>query len=721
MAEDMQFVVPGPDNYVTLEEVKAEPEYDEYRDVIANSSQSHLAQTLLSAKPNEHTTIHDMTYLYGAYERLLAPTDDNGEVMTVANLLLNPQNSGSVGDMQANHSTLIRNVRAMSYMFGKLYPVDNSLKKVVLDMCERMGYTLKGYFGVLYNLEVAKAESTGTAMSVLRASGLELIDFARANDLTDTQKVVRKFLELCAASFLRKDADIDEKDPNPTLYRPVFLEDGKTYVYSYERFMGMRQFIYTCTKRDPALWAAATKNAKVIPAVLREMKCTQEDLLPEIKENRHCWSYRNGVFDVNTCKFYYHHAPTAQDLSTADLDASEVCVHFIDQEMPYREMMDRCNTGQRDHQGKPVYDFRKIPTPTVERIMNTQEWSEDVRMWLYAFIFGRQFLPLRTKDQWEIYTLLMGEGGTGKSTLLKLYMMYFPIEKIGILNSDSRQGFPLQALYDKHAVVCTECGKLNLSTQKFCALTAAERMGIELLFKKDVSIDWTAPLLMAGNSPPDLSNEGDAVGRRTVGWLFKKIVPEMDPNLFKNLRNEMALVQLKGALLYEAIFQKFGHRDLWEGYSDERENVLPREFHRNRREIQAIGCPIAAFFDSDSVERGQDRHCTYGEFMARFDSFCEEWKVNERPSQTTWKSSLSRYNITIVDPRPDLKKKQAAQQADLEQGLEQPEANDDEDDKHHGYTQQYLKGVGLVGAHHTPAAEHMRSDGPPPKKKRRTA
>ncbi len=690
-------------NYETLEEIKEEAEYDEFRQFVAEKPREEIAQALLSATPNEHTTLHEMICLYDCMSHLLQPTDSNAEVLQTAEMMIGADVSVAV--LEENHTKLIRNTHAMSGMFANLYPLAGPLKKVLLDQCERMAYTIRGYFGTLYNMEMAKAETSGAAMSILRASKLEHIDFGRGNDLNDTQKVVRKFLELCGASFLRKDADIDEKDPNPMLYRPVFSDDGKTYVFSYEKFMGMRQFIYTCTKRCQVLWAAATKNAKTIPAVLREMKCTQEDLLPAIDVARNMWAYRNGVFNVEECKFYYHQPPTPNDMGTGALDPLKVCVHYIDQDLPYKEMLEHSETGEFDSDGKPIYDFRKIPTPTVERIMDSQDWNRDVRTWLYGLIFGRQFLPLKTKDQWEIYTLLLGEGGTGKSTLLKLFMMYYPIEMIGILNSESRNGFPLMSLYDKLAVVCTECGHLDLSTQKFCALTAAERMGIEMLFKKDVSINWSAPLLMAGNSPPNLSQEGDAVGRRTVAWLFKNVVKQMDPNLFFNLRTEMAVLQLKGALLYHTIYNEFGHLDLWQGFSDSRENVLPRYFHSSRREVQAMGCPIAAFFDSDAIERGAGKHCAYGEFMARFDEFCEQWKVNKRPAQTAWRSAFSRYNISLVDPRPNSRRK----------------SNDPNKD-HHGYEQEYLDGVALVGSHVTPAAEYQRDgDEQPPEKRQRVA
>lgn len=80
-----------------------------------------------------------------------------------------------------------------------------------------------------------------------------------------------------------------------------------------------------------------------------------------------------------------------------------------------------------------VTDFRDIPVPAVQQVLDTQLLPTQVRDWLLAMM-GRAMFDVRERDAWRKVMWLVGRSNTGKSTLLdhvvkKLYQQ----QDVGIL------------------------------------------------------------------------------------------------------------------------------------------------------------------------------------------------------------------------------------------------------------------------------------------------
>ena len=666
----------------TLEDVFQDPTY---RNLHEGKTIEELCNSLIQTDVKSDTSRSDCFGILEVLKRIFRPGMSSEEMLETSRYVFG---TGSMTSMEGRYTNLLNLVQGIEALITKhpLYDLSKPLKLATSVTLERIGYALNGAFKGVVGFEIAKSESSASCMSKLRQSNLSGIDRTSAmSDLTASQRVVREFLDICASDYLRKDPNISEDDKDPMLYRPVFKEDNQTYLHYYEPYMTMRKYIYTKLKMDPALWAATTRTAKTIPDVIREMKFTEENKLPSLKMNRFHWSYNNGVYDIRNCKFYYYHPEEPGDWSADDLDFGEVSVYYLDQEFEYKKYRREMLTGKFDKDGNPRYDPRRIKTPSVEKIMDSQKWSPGVRWWFYAMFFGRQLFPLKTKDKWEVYALLQGQGGTGKSTFLKLFMMFYPIEKTGILNSEGRSGFPVQHLYDKLFIACMECGGLDMAVDRFCSMIAAERMGIERLFKVDIAIDWSTPIAMAGNTAPKMPNEGDAVGRRTLAFRFKYVVKNMDPTLMDSLISELPAIMYKGTKLYDAIYKKHGKNGIWDGFSGNKKPVLPLEFHDNRRYIQSLANPIYGFLTSSAVERDPDAHCSWNDFREKFETYCDNWNIKKRPTMDQYDTCFEINNITRKDPRGK------------------------DADQHHGYTEPYLEGCKIVdGASITPSADRER-------------
>ena len=110
-------------------------------------------------------------------------------------------------------------------------------------------------------------------------------------------------------------------------------------------------------------------------------------------------------------------------------------------------LVDSIDTMPRHHIAGQ-FQLNELDTPLFDRMVKHQIDDEQVYMYLLAFI-GRLFYDVGQFDNLDVVPLVVGNSGTGKSTLAYIICSMFDPSN-GSINSTHELIFGLQSLYDKY-------------------------------------------------------------------------------------------------------------------------------------------------------------------------------------------------------------------------------------------------------------------------------
>ena len=96
---------------------------------------------------------------------------------------------------------------------------------------------------------------------------------------------------------------------------------------------------------------------------------------------------------------------------------------FIERDSPEFAALDMSKTTNKhletnfDH--GDYSNWSQIETPFLDKILDLQEFSDDIKKWIYVML-GRLFYPMGLHDNWSLIVFLYGVSRSGKSELLKI-------------------------------------------------------------------------------------------------------------------------------------------------------------------------------------------------------------------------------------------------------------------------------------------------------------
>ncbi|MAE21227.1 MAG: hypothetical protein CMK92_02235, partial [Pseudomonas sp.] len=484
---------------------------------------------------------------------------------------------------------------------------DGFLRVLTEDIRREMNCILTSY-DLMTATRVLQSHTADTGTSRLRMCGMrEYMQHEDMREMSPEQIMTQSMLRHAFSLGLRKARPRNDKDINVMLYKPKMIIYDGVEVYSgvYEEYMPIQEFIWTIFEIDRDLKMGMTRHGLTIMQCVKYMRNTRESALPYIEYHRTQWAFSNGVYDARNRRFHCHgEMEGASTMQT--FDHAKSCIHYIDKPFEYDVYVREKEAGG---------GYSAVETPTAEKVMLDQKWSPAVQVWLYILLYGRMMFPGGT-DNWQVYPLLQGSAGTGKSTFLTLLEKFYPLDMVGQINAQGRENFPLQSVYDKCIITCMECGKVKLPEEIFNQMVSNENLSVSVLLKdKDVSKRWDVLLAMAGNSPPPFANIGDSIGRRSIVFRFLKYIDKADTSLPKRLEDEMPRILFKGTNMYLDALERYKGKSLWRGFKTPKSRggrrmrrvkpILPKEIHDNRRYIQARGNPLAGMiYDDAYIERG---------------------------------------------------------------------------------------------------------------------
>ena len=301
--------------------------------------------------------------------------------------------------------------------------------------------------------------------------------------------------------------------------------------------------------------------------------------------DRAALSFRDGWFDVVTCKWFPMDDNERRELCGEDSPSPPMTFHYFDVD------------------GKDVVDK---PTPNWQKLVKTQlyerEWEvgdPDAELELFdAFqaMVGRLFLPAGT-DNWQVWPFLKGEANTGKGTVVDVVKSMFPKNAVASFDGGRQRGFNLEDVVDKRLVIFPDLPKelSNVLAQDvFLSMVSAESLSVARKYRGPLNVDWNVPGLMAGNELPSYEDRGGRVVRRLVVFSFDTLVNKRDAWLKgKIIADELPSIALQCVVACHNLRDRVG--------ADELRKHLPKSILASEDEIRAQVSPLFNF-----VKNGDD-------------------------------------------------------------------------------------------------------------------
>jgi hypothetical protein len=450
--------------------------------------------------------------------------------------------------------------------------------------------------------------------------------FERINHPTCTAPVTDD-VELSMFRCKTMDEADDDNQPSPFQCLLLYLLN-KAYIMKMRRYKGqcckqiettdgyltkawkpvmeIKEFVYFYTQKEDKydMWRNLTSKGSIVKDTITHLTYCRDMQFPEIKKNRHVWSFQNGIFvgkewngKMYTSKFYEYSSQECQSL-----DPTIVSCKYFDLQFSNFE------------QYTNWYD---IPTPHVQSVMSYQRFSEEVCRWLYVFM-GRLCFDVGDLDAWQVIPFLKGIARSGKSTLItKVCKKFYDTEDVRTLSNNIEKKFGLWSIHDGFMFISPEVkGDLALEQAEFQSIVSGEDVSIARKNEKALSMSWNVPGILAGNEVPGYRDNSGSVLRRLVTWNFGRQVAKADPKLDEKLDSEIPAILCKCVRAYLEYSQKYNNEDIW--------NVLPNYFKKVQDEVAKLTNPLQHFLSSEKIVYGTDKCVPQKIFVQLFNAHCVE-------------------------------------------------------------------------------------------------
>jgi hypothetical protein len=370
----------------------------------------------------------------------------------------------------------------------------------------------------------------------------------------------------------------------------------------------IKEFVYDTTQKEdnPEMWKNLTSRGGLVSDVVRHLTNCKDFQFPEIKKDRHTWSFQNGLlvgkdWDSEAQKYQIKFYPySSRDFR--DLDPTLVSCKYFDLPFdPYTE----------------VEDWYDIPTPHMQCVLDYQRFETDVCKWMYVFC-GRLCFEVNELDGWQVIPFLKGIARSGKSTLItKVCKLFYECEDVATLSNNIEKKFGLQSIYRGFMFISPEIkGDLQLEQAEFQSLVSGEDVSVARKNETALSMQWKTPGILGGNEVPNWKDNSGSILRRLATWNFGRQVSEADPHLDQKLEQEIPAILCKCLRAYLDYAHKYADKDIW--------NVLPKYFKTVQSQIATVTNALQHFLCSEKFKFGPNLFMPQTLFIARFNEHCKQ-------------------------------------------------------------------------------------------------
>ena len=358
-------------------------------------------------------------------------------------------------------------------------------------------------------------------------------------------------------------------------------------------------------------WKYATKKPSMVRDVSVHLEECNDVQFPSLTKNRHSWSFRNGVFvgDSDVMRFYRY---GTEEFSK--LDRHMVTSKYFDDDFD-------------DYTGSN--DWREIPTPLLDSIMDYQGWDDDVKRWAYIMI-GRLTFKLNEADTWQVIPFCKGIAQSGKSTLLNYVVkLFYEPSDVSVMANNIEEKFGLSSIYQANLFIGPEIKHdFRIDQAEFQSLISGEEIQVARKNKNAVTIQWDVPGILAGNETPGFSDNSGSILRRLMLFKFGRQVSDGDARLGEKLAKEIGAIMQKCIWAYTEAVAEYGDKLIWK--------VVPKQFLDWREEIEGQLHTLVGFMKTTPLKYGEDKQMPLAWFRTKYREYCSSMGV--RPRQ--WKTEL---------------------------------------------------------------------------------
>ena len=397
------------------------------------------------------------------------------------------------------------------------------------------------------------------------------------------------------------------------LYKPIIKNGYNTH--AWKKQCTLKEYIYQKTdhKINYTQWKNATANGS--SNINNTEKYFSENTCPELpclEKDRYLFAFKNGNYiakyntaeEGDTPKYrdifvpYGTEHPYINNYSIAakyhDQDFIEF-PQYSDEE--WFKIMDHC--------------------PTFKSLLDYQELTEEVQMWLCIFM-GRQVFKIGDLENWQCLLYLLGQAGAGKSTILmNILQKWYDEEDVGIISNNIDTKYGIKPHANKMMVLAPEISEnFKMEQTDWQLLVEGGRNTYAEKYKSDETIEWKLHMTMGGNKMMRYKNNSESVSRRTVVINFWKKVVNTDTALDKKLKKEMPVIMKLCISGYYNAINKYGKKGIW--------NILPKYFHENKEEMEQTTNTLTNFLKSGKVVFDKKLVVPMKLFQQAFNEHCRE-------------------------------------------------------------------------------------------------
>jgi hypothetical protein len=365
-------------------------------------------------------------------------------------------------------------------------------------------------------------------------------------------------------------------------------------------------------------WMYLTSSKDMDKRVAEYLIRAEDPRFPTLKKHRNIFSFKNGIYislvrSTNTDCFIPYLSERYRQLD----DKYISCKYF---DIDFTELTD---------------------TPVLDSIFRYQKLSDEV-IAINKMFLGRMLYKTGHLDNWQVILMLIGCGGTGKSTINNIVRMFYDHEDVGILSNNHQKTFGLADIYDKFAFIAPEIKRdWNIDQAEFQEIVSGGKININIKHKSSQMVQWTAPGMLGGNENPGFVDNATSIQRRVVITRFDHKVQNVLPDLHVQLENEISQILKSCNLLYLHYNNKYRNVDIW--------NWLPTYFKDTQNIMANSTNSLHAFINSSLVLLHVDKYIPMSVFFKYFNTFCYENNLKKQKINVDfYQAPFDKFKISVV-------------------------------------------------------------------------
>jgi hypothetical protein len=174
------------------------------------------------------------------------------------------------------------------------------------------------------------------------------------------------------------------------VFEPILVND-KYNSHAFRRVCDIKEWVYAVTQKELQWhqWVNVTHGTNTLKAVVDYLTSCDDYQFPNLVKDRTVFSFKNGIYLAGDNRFYDY------ETAVEPLAESIVACKYFDQAFDVYE---------------EILDWKLIPTPAFQGILDYQELPHDVAEWLYVFL-GKMLYDLNQYDGWQVLPFLKGHAG----------------------------------------------------------------------------------------------------------------------------------------------------------------------------------------------------------------------------------------------------------------------------------------------------------------------